>query len=61
MKIKRFEFGITKYGGNIKLKNYLSVSYLNCNCGCKILSLSIFYITWLDKECPGYNVKLDIL
>lgn len=52
MRIGRAEFGMTKYHRKDNpLKRFFEISHDKGLCGCHILSVSIFYFTWLGDEC----------
>ena len=46
-----FEIGIWHPIKPRTLKDYLEFSYIKCHCGCTILTISIFYFTWLRNDC----------
>jgi hypothetical protein len=55
MRIGRLEFGIIKGSGSFANKSPWKYKdnwgYTVAICRCRILSLGLFYFTWLDKEC----------
>ncbi len=52
MQIGRLEFGKTRYHvSDNPIRRYFTVSYDKGMCGCRILSISILYFTWMGDEC----------
>jgi hypothetical protein len=53
MRIGRLQFGLTKYNAGRKLSDWLELSYSDWSdmCGCRILSVSLAYFTWLSRTC----------
>lgn len=51
MRVRNIEIAITKMYEPRKLKDFFELSYLKTMCGCRILSVSVFYLTLLSKTC----------
>ena len=51
MRIGRLEFGIVAYNAPKNWKVYFTAEYDKACCGCHILGVSVFYITWMGDEC----------
>ena len=54
MQFWRLELGIWKTERKLTLKDWFEFSYDPGLCGCKIFTISRFYITWLGDECYSY-------
>lgn len=52
MRLGRIESGIARYyTKDDSIARYFNASYGKGLCGCRILSISIFYFTWKGNEC----------
>lgn len=51
MRLGRLECGITRYHTQLGLMDFFGIEYCKGHCGCHILSISIFYFTWMGNEC----------
>lgn len=55
MRVGRIEVGLTDYHREPIWKDWLELDYISStqegSCGCRILSLGRFYLTWLGDEC----------
>lgn len=51
MRIWRIEFGIWKMNRRLTWKDYFELAYDPGLCGCKLFTVSRFYITLLGDEC----------
>lgn len=59
MQLGRFEIGIwTNFSNKYSLRDYFEVDYENSLCGCKILTISRLYFTWMNDECYENSKKV---
>jgi hypothetical protein len=61
MRFGRFEFGLIVFSTERNRSKILhgewDWSYEHWECGCRILSLGKFYLTWLGDECYFETLK----
>lgn len=51
MKIWRIEFGLWKRDSKLTLKDWFELEFIHACCGCYLLTVSRFYVTYLNGEC----------